>query len=90
MPTDVKWHVRVGIFYALKPLLKSKSSTRNFSELFSLTFILRIILLHRNNVHLCFNCTLIKSTITYLRLLTKLPKMTKILNTHLLHFVIGI
>ena len=79
MPIDsVTWHARVGMFYALKPLLKSKSSTRNFSELFSLTFILRIILLHLNNVHLFFNCILIKNTTTYLRLLTKLPKMTKI------------
>ena len=79
MPIDnVTWHARVGMFNALKPLLKSKSSTRNLSELFSLTFILRIILLHLNNVHLFFNCILIKNTITYLRLLTKLPKMTKI------------
>ena len=79
MPIDsATWHARVGMFYALKPLLKSKSSTRNFSELFSLTFILRIILLHLNDVHLFFNCILLKNTTTYLRLLTKLPKMTKI------------
>ena len=75
---NVTWHARVGMFYALKLLLKSKSSTRYFSELFSLTFILCIILLHLNNVHLFFNCILITNTKTYLRLLTKLPKMTKI------------
>ena len=79
MPIDnVTWHARVGMFNALKPLLKSKSSTRNLSELFSLTFILRIILLHLNNVHLFFNYILLKNTTTYLRLFTKLPKMTKI------------
>ena len=65
------------MFCALKPLFKSKSSTRNFSEFFSLTFILRIILLHLNNVLPFFNCILTKNTTTYLRLLTKLPKMTK-------------
>ena len=79
MPIDnAAWHARVGMFYALKPLLGSKSSTRNFSELLSRTFILRIILLHLNDVHLVCNCTLIKNTATYLRLFTKLPKMTKI------------
>ena len=66
------------MFYTLKPLLKSKSSTRNFSEFFSLTFIFRIILLHLNNDHVFFNCILTKNTTTYRRLLTKLPKMTKI------------
>ena len=75
---NVMWHTRVGMFYALKPLLQSKSSTKCFSELFSLTFILHIILLHLNNVHLFLICMLIKNTATYLRLLTKLPKMTKI------------
>ena len=79
MPIDnLTWHARVGMVYALKPLLKSKSSTKNFSELFSLTFILRTILLYLNNVHLFFNCILIKNATTYLRLLTELPKMTKI------------
>ena len=89
MPIDnVTWHARVGMFYALKPLLKSKSSTRNFSELFSLTFILRMILLHLNDVHLFLNCILIKNTTTYLRLLTKLPKMTKTLYFHYFVFKI--
>ena len=78
MLIDVTWHARVGMFNALKPLLKSKLSATNLSELFSLTFILLIILLHLNNVHLFFNCKLIKNTTTYLQLLTKLPKMTKI------------
>ena len=91
MPLDsVTWHARVGMFYALKPLLKSKSSTRNFSELFSLKFSLRIILLHLNNVHLFFNCILIKDTTTYLRLLAKLPKMTKSLYFHYFAFQIYI
>ena len=67
---------RVGMFYALKPLLKSKSSTSNFSAFFSLTFNLRIILFHLNNVPF-FNCILTKNTTTYLGLLTKLSKMTK-------------
>ena len=49
-----------------------------FLEFFSLTFFVRIILLHLNNVHLLFNCTPTKNTKTYLQLLTKLPKMTKI------------
>ena len=79
MPIDnVTWHARIGMFYALKTLLRSKSSTINFSEFFSLTFIFRIILLHLNNVNLFFNYKLTKNTTTYLRLLTKLPKMTKI------------
>ena len=79
MPIDnVTWHARVGMFYALKPLLKSKSITRNFSEFLSLTFIFRIILLHLSNVHQFFNCKLTKNATTYLRLLTKLQKMTKI------------
>ena len=69
---------RVCMFYTLKPLLKSKSSTRNLLELFPLTSILPIILLHLNDVHFFFNCMLIKNTTTYLRLFTKLPKMTKI------------
>ena len=66
---------QVGMFYALKPLLKSKSSISNFSEFFLLTFNLRIILFHLNNVPF-FNCILTKNT-TYLGLLTKLSKMTK-------------
>ena len=66
------------VFYALKALLKSKSNTRDFSELFSLTFILRIVLLHLNDAYLFFNCILIRNTTTYLQLLTKLPKMKKI------------
>ena len=79
MPIDnATCHSRVGMFYVLKPLLKSKSSTREFSELFSLTFIFLIILLHLNNVHLFFNCILTKNATTHLKLLTKLPKMTKI------------
>ena len=79
MPIDnVTWHARVAMFYALNPLLKSKPSTRNFSEFFSLTFVFRVILRHLDNVHLFFNCKLTKNTTTYLRLLTKLPKMTKI------------
>ena len=79
MPIDnATSHSRVGMFYALKPLLKSKSSTREFSEFFSRTFIFLIILLHLNNVHLFFNCILTKNTTTHLKLLTKLPKMTKI------------
>ena len=72
---NVTWHARVGVFCAIKPLLKNKSSNRTFLELFSLAFILRIILLHLNDVHLFFNCILIKNTTTYPRLLTKLPKM---------------
>ena len=48
------------------------------SELFSLTFILRIVLLHLNDVYLFFNCILIKNITTYLQLLTKLSKMKKI------------
>ena len=79
MPIDnLTWHARVVMVYALKPLLKSKSSTKNFSELFSLTFILRIILFCLNNVHLFFNCILIKNATMYLQLLTKLPKIIKI------------
>ena len=78
MPIDnATRHARVGMFYALEPLLKRKSSTRNLTELFSLTFILLIILPHLNDVHLFFNCILLKNTTTYLRLLTKLPTMTK-------------
>ena len=35
MPIDnATWLTRVGMFYALKCLLKSKSSTRNFSKFF--------------------------------------------------------
>ena len=79
MPVNnVTWYARVGMFYALKTLLRSISSTTNFSELFSLTFMLRIIMLHLNNVHVFFNFILIKNTTTYLRLLTKLRKIRKI------------
>ena len=79
MPVDnATWHARVGMFYTLKPLLKSKSSTRNFSEFFSLRFFFAITLLHLNNIHLFFSCRLTKKTTYYLRLLTKLPKMAKI------------
>ena len=53
------------VFYALKALL-------------TLTFILRIVLLHLNDAYLFFNCILIRNTTTYLQLLTKLPKMKKI------------
>ena len=78
MPIDnVTWQASVGLIYALKPSLKSKSS-RNFSELSSFTFFLGIILLHLNDVHLLFKCILIKSIKISLPLLTKLPKMTKI------------
>ena len=35
MPVDnATWHARVVMVYALKPLLKSKSSIKNFSEFF--------------------------------------------------------
>ena len=79
MPVDnATWHATVGMFYTLKPLLKSKSSTRNFSEFFSLRFFFAITLLHLNNIHLFFSCRLTKKTTYYLRLLTKLPKMAKI------------
>ena len=74
---NVTWQASVGLIYALKPSLKSKSS-RNFSELSSFTFFLGIILLHLNDVHLLFKCILIKSMKISLPLLTKLPKMTKI------------
>ena len=58
------------MFYALKPLLKSKSSPRKkFSGIFSLASIFRIILLHLNNVRVFFDCVLTKSTTTYLQLL---------------------
>ena len=65
---NVTWHTAVGMFNALKPLLKSKLSTRNLSELFLITFILHVILLHLNNKHHFFNCILIKNTTTYLLL----------------------
>ena len=61
-----------------KTIAENKSSTRKFSEFSSLTFIFCIILLQFNNVHLFFNYILTNNTTTYLRLLTKLPKMTKI------------
>ena len=50
------WHAVIGMSYALKALLKSKSSTKNFSEFFSLTCVFRIILMHLNNVNIFFNC----------------------------------
>ena len=75
---NATWHARVCMLYALKPLLKSKSSTINFSEFSPLTFIFRIILLHLINVNLFSKCILTKNITTYLPLLPKLPKMSKI------------
>ena len=77
---NVTWHARVDMFYALKPLIKTKSSTTNFSEFFLLKLFFGITLLHRNNIHLFSSCIQIKKTKTkyYLQLLTKLSKMAKI------------
>ena len=77
---NVTWHARVDMFYALKLLIKTKSSTTNFSEFFLLKLFFGITLLHRNNIHLFSSCIQIKKTKTkyYLRLLTKLSKMAKI------------
>ena len=67
-----------NLFYTLKPLFKSKSSTRNFSKFFSVAFIFRMVLIHLNNICLFLNCILTKNRTAYLRLLTELPKITKI------------
>ena len=78
MPIDnATPRAKVGMFYALKPLLKSKSSTRDFSEFFSLSFFFGTILLPLN-VHLFFSCIITKKITSNLLLLNKLPKMAKI------------
>ena len=73
------WHARIGMFYILKPLLRSKSNIRNFSAYFTLIFILDIILFYFYSVFSFSSCIAIKESTSYLRLLKKLPKMVKVI-----------
>ena len=61
----VKWHGRVGIFYALKSLHKIKSKSKKFPILtnpvcFLLISFLNVIILHLTNVQHVLDHVLIK------------------------------
>ena len=78
---NVTWHARVGILYALKSLPKIKSNAKNFPVLTNPICFSLIILyfsLHFTNAQHVLDCALTKKfTKSYLRLITKLPKMVK-------------
>ena len=77
MPIDVTWHVRVGIYYALKSLPKIKPNAKKFPVLtnpicFSLIVFLNVIILHFTNAqHVLDRVLTKKSAKSYLCLITK-------------------
>ena len=78
MPIDnVTWHVRVGIYYALKSLPKIKPNAKKFPVLtnpicFSLIVFLNVIILHLTNAqHVLDRVLTKKSANSYLCLITK-------------------
>ena len=76
MPIDnVIWHARVGIFYSLKTLITKIPNTRklHYSHIF-LLFLFYFITIHLYKFHFVLNCIMT----SYLRILTKLPKIAKI------------
>ena len=80
MPIDnVTWHARISMFCILKPLLKSKSNIRICSVHFALIFILDIIFFYFKSAFPIFSCTAMKKSTFYLRLLTNLPKIVKVI-----------
>ena len=67
---NVIWHARVGSFYALKPLLQYKSTTRKVP--FSLLLLALSHIIKCNlHVHYVFNCTVTKN----MGLVIKLPNI---------------
>ena len=86
MPIDNgTWQARVGIFFALKPVLKWKSETREFPFLqnpvyFSLMLIFNFGRFLLNNAYHAYNCMF---TETFLKpfsySIIKLPKITKVI-----------
>ena len=67
---NVIWHARVGSFYALKPLLQYKSTTRKVP--FSLLLLALSHIIKSNlHVHYVFNCTVTKN----MGLVIKLPNI---------------
>ena len=68
-------HIRVGVFYALKTFITKIPNTRKLHyPVISLLFFLYFITFHLYKFHSVLNC---KMT-SYLRMLTKLPKIAKI------------
>ena len=86
MPIDNgTWQARVGIFFALKLVLKWKSKTREFPFLqnpvyFSLMLIFNFFRFPLNNVYHAYNCMLTEQFLKpYLYSIIKLPKITKVI-----------
>ena len=86
MPIDnVTWQGRVGIFFALKPVFKWKSKTREFPFLkypvyFSLMLIFNFGRFLLNNAYHAYNCMLTEKFLkSYLYSVIKLPKITKVI-----------
>ena len=76
MPIDnVIWHARVGVFYSLKTLITKIPNTRklHYSHI-SLLFLFYFVTIDLYKFHSVVNCIMT----SYLRMLTKLPKIAKI------------
>ena len=76
MPIDnVIWHARVGVFYSLKTLITKIPNTRklHYSHIF-LLFLFYFVTIDLYKFHSVVNCIMA----SYLRMLTKLPKIAKI------------
>ena len=85
MPIDNStWQARVGIFFILKPVLKWKSKTREFSFFqnpvyFPVMLIFNFGRLLLNNAYHAYNCMLTEKFLKpYLYSIIKLPKITKV------------
>ena len=76
MPIDnVIWHASVGVFYALKTFITKISNTRKLHYLhIFLLFFFNFITVHLYKFHPVLNCIMT----SYLRMLTKLPKIAKV------------
>ena len=75
MPIDVIRHARVGVFYSLKTLITKIPNTRklHYSHI-SLLFLFYFVTIDLYKFHSVVNCIMT----SYLRMLTKLPKIAKI------------
>ena len=76
MPIDnVIWCARMGVFYPLKTLVTKIPNIRKLHYSYiSLLFLFYFITIHLYEIHSVLNCIMT----SYLRMLTKLPKLEKI------------
>lgn len=82
---NTKWHARVGMFYILNVLGKSKSKTKRKSPFLihlrylPLLYLFDVPTFQLNNVRYVFNYLLSKSFTSYLHKITKLLKIANII-----------